>query len=63
MVGGREYESSGSDLICALTRWSHRFLALRLPKVIGVAYSCWFEGDPSRSQFSWSVSWKMGQAG
>ena len=24
-------------LICALTRWSCRFLALRLPKVMGVA--------------------------
>ena len=56
---GREYGSSGSDLSCALTRWSRRFLALRLPKVTWVEYSCWVEGVPSRCQFSWSVSWKM----
>ena len=32
MVGGREYGSLRSDLICAPTRWSRRFLALRLPR-------------------------------
>ena len=56
MGEGREYGSSGSDLSCALTRWSRRFLALCLPKVTGVEYSCWVEGAPSRCQFSWSVS-------
>ena len=50
---GKEYGSLGSDLSCALTRWSRKFLALRLPKVT------WVEGAPSRCQFSWSVSWKM----
>ena len=33
---GREYGSSGSDLSCALTMWSRRFLALHLPKVTWV---------------------------
>ena len=56
---GKEYGSSGSDLSCALTRWSRKFLALRLPKVTWVAYNCWVEGAPRRCQFSWSVSWKI----
>ena len=51
MGEGTEYGSSGSDLSCALTRWSRRFLALRLPKVTGVEYSCWVEGALVNANF------------